>query len=992
VSRKKPKQRVTEYFTSIHYAVCHGPVEKLISIRVNDKVLGKCARLLGPVIYINAYDLFGGVKKEGGLVGRLAWQDGSEDQLLDPYVALKKGQPQTNLPGYRGIATAFFTETPMGWSDYVDPPSLLKTVLSISGGSASPSGFFGAAYDAIVALFRRTRRRGFYWSANQPIIPPTHFRITRLDRTWRSDIAAIPGAVDVGEYAVCIAIDLSLSMAEGTRLDAAKSAAITLIKDLRDSENAATFDIRVVGWGGTATVLQYRNCTPDNYTALINFILSLSLRSATVFSKAVEGLQDFYDGAPKKCRLFVFLTDGEPNSPDDATAAGNTLAATGAEAYAFNIELANTVQTAKMDNTPSDGVPVFIREYGANYLGNLFRAASTQQIDMNPAHMIRECLTNSIWGLGLPDTALDMDMFEAAAETLFGERFGLSMIWTRQSGVQDFIGEILSHIQGTVYVNPMNGKICLKLIRNDYDVGTLDLLDPSNCKVTSFKRRTPAEVTNEIAVTWTNPNTEKEEVVTLQSLGSIVANNGEIVSDNRNYYGVRRADLAAELAGRDLAASTAPLSTAEVKANRAFSRKVPGDVVKLTDPENGAYELIMRIMKVDYGRPGDSEIQLTLTEDVFSYSKPRFILPPVSANTSAGKAPTPPTFAEIMTSNPYMNQTATNALDDLVDPEAQVAFFVASDNSDSFDVEVFQETSTSTGAVVFESIGEFNLVGRGPIVDLLPAEAESTIPLPATLAGELPEISGFALFGATGIPENRHEIALITGRDSLTGEWTLARGVMDTVPWEWPAGTPVRYFNVDTTLISPNADTYGSATDYRFQPRTSVGPLDAFDAPIITYTPTDRLYAPARPANVFVAGQDFGDVEAHLLTSVSVTWANRNRLTEGTVLLRWTEGTISPEAGQTTTVRLIDYYTGATIIDYPGLTGLTGTSFSFDPVDRGTATRIRVAVLAVRDGFESIQGHEIELDFNYGILLEDADTLAATALLLTEDGPFIALE
>ncbi len=979
MSRKKPKQRVTQYFTSIQYAICHGPVEKLISLRVNDKILGKCARLQGPVIYIDAPELFGGVKKEGGLRGRMAWQEGTEDQLIDPYIAQKKGLAQTDMPGYRGIATAYFTELPV---EYTETGGLVGTLLRQAGGTF-------ATLASLIFGLPAPQRKGFYWSANQPIIPPTHFRITRVDRSWRSDIAAIPGAIDTDSYAVCIAIDMSLSMAEGNRLDAAKSAAITLLKDLRTSEKPETFDIRIVGWGGTATVMQIRNCTDADYATLINFVLSLSLRSATVFSKAVEGLQDFYDGAGTKCRLFVFLTDGEPNDPADATAAGVTLAATGAEAYAFNIELSNTTETAKMDNTPGDGVPVFFREYGANYLGNLFRATSTQQIDMNPAHMIRECLLNSVWGLGLPESALDMDMFEDAAEALFDERFGLSMIWTRQSGVQDFISEILSHIQGTVYVNPMNGKISLKLIRNDYDVATLDLLNPSNCKVTSFKRRTPAEVTNEIAVTWTNPNTEKEEVVTLQSLGSIVANNGEIVSDNRNYYGVRRADLAAELAARDLAASTAPLSTAEVKANRAFSRKVPGDVVKLTDPENGAVELIMRIMKVEYGRPGDSEINLTLTEDVFSYAKPRFILPPVTQNVDQTQQPTPPSAAEVMTTNPYLNQTAGDALDDLVDPETQVAFFVATNNSDSFDAEIFQEEPNSVGTLEFVSVGEFDFVGRALLTTALPAEAESVITLPASANGSQPEVAGFALFGATGIPENRHEIVLLTERDAVSGEWTLARGVMDTVPWEWPVGTPVRYFSDTNRIVSPNADSYGIPIDFRFQPRTSTGTLDASEAPVVSYTPTDRLYAPARPANVYVAGIPFGDLEGHSITSVEVTWANRNRLTEGTVLLRWTEGTISPEAGQTTTVRLIDYYTGATIIDYAGL---TGTSFSFDPDDRGTCSRIRVAILAVRDGFESIQGHEIELDFNYGILLEDADTLAATALLLNEDGSYIALE
>ncbi len=112
MGKKKPTQRITRYYTSFQYAICHGVVDKLISIRVNDKIVGKCASLIGPVIYIDDEKLFGGDKKEGGLKGRLAWQAGTDDQLLDAYVASKKGKLPAQLPGYRGIATAFFTESP----------------------------------------------------------------------------------------------------------------------------------------------------------------------------------------------------------------------------------------------------------------------------------------------------------------------------------------------------------------------------------------------------------------------------------------------------------------------------------------------------------------------------------------------------------------------------------------------------------------------------------------------------------------------------------------------------------------------------------------------------------------------------------------------------------------------------------------------------------------------------------------------------------------
>lgn len=950
MGRKKPTQRVTQYFTSLQYGICHGIVEKFISLRINDKIVGECSKVPFPVFFVNRPDLFGGLTKEGGITGRITLQNGSADQLTDAFVASKKGRTPTTMNGYRGIATAWFTEAEGGY---------------VAGSTPGESGWIGADFIRfLIGQFTSPytlsgSMKGFYWGANQPFIPPVHFRLTRIDRSWRPDIAAISGEIDVAETAICIAIDLSTSMS-GSRIDAAKLAAKAVINDLRENDNAATFDIRIVGWSSSTVAIERRECTPEDYDDLIAFIDGMVLTGGTVFTNAVDGLADFYDGSGGKCRVFVFLTDGAPNDVDDATEAGEILAATGAEAFAFNLVLADTSQTAKMDNTPYDGVPVITLANAERTLSNFFRSAVTQQIDMNPAHIIRECLVNSVWGLGLPESMLNNAMFEAAAQTLYDERFGLSMIWTRQDTIETFVSEVLDHIRAAFFFDPASGLICLKLLRDDYDRNTLPILTPSNCVVKTFKRRSPAEVTNEIVVTWTNPTSEKEEVVTMQSLGSIVANSGEVVQDNRNYYGVTRASLAAELCARDLAEATAPLATAEVEADRSFSRVVPGDVLKLTDPENGANEIIMRVMKVNYGRPGASKIALSLTEDIFSYAKPRAVLPPVSQNTSRPRLPTTPENVEGMTVNYYMNINSQDGVDDMVDPDAQVAFFVSTTNSDTFDMEVREESLLPTGESEFTPIGDFNLTGRTTLSATLPAQITSDITFSNVTVGVQPAVGSFAIIGSNSIPENEHEIALISEALEGGGGWRLTRGVLDTVPREWLPGTPVRFFSGGSKLIDASVNTSGVEQEYRFLTRTSRALLSESRAGVLNFIPSDRFYAPYRPANVVVAGASFGEVDARSLTTIEVSWANRNRLTEEVVVLGWNEPTVTPETGQTTTIRLINDLTGAVITQY---TDLTGTSHSFPATDRGSADFVRVIVIAVRDGYESIQGHEVLLAF-----------------------------
>ncbi len=51
--------------------------------------------------------------------------------------------------------------------------------------------------------------------------------------------------------------------------------------------------------------------------------------------------------------------------------------------------------------------------------------------DMNPAHIIRECLTEP-WGLGYTDSDIDDDAFMSAADALYNEGMGISLLWDRE--------------------------------------------------------------------------------------------------------------------------------------------------------------------------------------------------------------------------------------------------------------------------------------------------------------------------------------------------------------------------------------------------------------------------------------------------------------------------------------------------------------------------------------------------------------------------------
>ena len=65
---------------------------------------------------------------------------------------------------------------------------------------------------------------------------------------------------------------------------------------------------------------------------------------------------------------------------------------------------------------------------------------------MNPAHIIREALTNTLWGMGYNSGDLDNGSFTAAALALYNEGMGMCILWDTQKTIEDFVRLVLQHI------------------------------------------------------------------------------------------------------------------------------------------------------------------------------------------------------------------------------------------------------------------------------------------------------------------------------------------------------------------------------------------------------------------------------------------------------------------------------------------------------------------------------------------------------------------
>lgn len=925
-----PKTEVTEYFMSQHFGVCIGPVTMLaITIKEKSAWTGELSTQSQFVIHNDG--LFGDTKKEGGVRGVVHYLPGADDQILYDELAVKLGRADgTDCPGYRGLASVFFTGQ-----------------LGISG----------------VPVFEPTPRKGFLWGANTPYLPPVWITVRRAPVGLNPDYALVSGAPGI------ITGEVELTWWQCSFEQTGDNDEGRMGVAFLDSGAA---QIGATTWSPFAAPIPFQERTLNAGscpagTSIIRISMEGLKNSGVNCDSNFDDIEVTLDGVP----LPITNPGAESGDLTGWTVNGN-----------WSVRL--------VDPLPHTGTGYF--HGGRSTHPVMFQDISTAPTgaDANPAHIIFECLTNTDWGMGSPETAIDKAGFEAVAITLFAEGFGLSMLWVRQSSIQDFIQEVLDHIQAVLFVDPATGLLTLKLIRGDYDVAGLPEINPDNAVLTNFSRKLWGEITNEIVVTWTNPVNEQEETVTVQDLASVVTQGG-IVSDSRNYYGVRNALLASKLAQRDLRSAGAPLATFEAEVDRTLWEARPASVVSTVWPEYGLDGVICRVTSVDYGKPGDPTVKLAMVEDVFGLDAGAYQEPPSSGWIDPSEPPEPLTIEQIITLPLFF--AANSPVADFVDspeyPEVVAGFLATTGQTDAYGYDLWDEVTLSNGSLEWQQVkSELNIIGHAELVGALVAEATSTGVTFASFIGDTgPVVSGFVIIGDEG--DEGNEIAQI---DAISTDYTLRRGVLDTVPRAWPAATPVWFLDESTVFEDPRVQAAGDTLDVKLLTRTSQGILDIDDAALVSQLLSDRPWLPNRPAKVEVAGVRFNtvnqpvDMIARVDPWVTISWANRNRLLEDSQVLEWTDATMTPETGQTTGIRVIAE-DGTTVLDT--ITGIGGTTHDVPDASFGLEAVVLIQPFGERsdgDGdFVSLQAHGVWVQ----VALGEPITEAGEGILVEDDTELI---
>jgi hypothetical protein len=583
--------------------------------------------------------------------------------------------------------------------------------------------------------------------------------------------------------------------------------------------------------------------------------------------------------------------------------------------------------------------------------------------NLNPAHIIRECMTNTKWGLGQSVTLFDDTIWQGVADALYTEGFGLSLKWeSEKTTVEDFIRDVLRHIDAVLYQDMTTGEFVLKLIRDDYDAGTLTTYDDDDIvAVNDFQRSVYGEVADEIWVDFWDILDHKKVSIPDQNTALIDMQGGKVSPLYRRYYGVTDPTLAAKLAARDRQQISAFNATFKLIGKRTMYDLYPGDVFKMTWDVLGIQSMIVRVLGVNYGSLRNGEIEFVCSEDVFSMQESLFDNPPNTGWSDPNNDPADVTVYKLL-ETPYYELVRYIGVTEVatLDNDAGFLSIQALDpTGDSFDYGLMLRDSPA-GSFYEDGIGYFCPTATISADMLLNAQ-DVVVTLENVVDLGSVDTDTYAVIG--------NEIVKVKNVDTTNSQVTLARGCLDTIP-ELHSGPDsggsgaarIWFMN----MVNRIGNTEYSSSDQpgvKLLPRTILGSLAEGSATARNATAFDsRMIRPYAPGDFKVNGSSY---PASFSGQPTISWKHRDRTQQTEEIVEHSDSSVGPEAGTTYTLTIHD----EDDVQVRQVTGLSGTSYTYQEADEisdcgiGSGeplnSKLRFKLKAVRGGYDSWQEYDL---------------------------------
>jgi hypothetical protein len=570
--------------------------------------------------------------------------------------------------------------------------------------------------------------------------------------------------------------------------------------------------------------------------------------------------------------------------------------------------------------------------------------------DLNPAHIFRECLTDPSWGGRHSVSDIDDANFRAAADRFHAEGLGLSFWWANPADFDKFIGNVEAHAACRLRINPETGKYELKLIRDDYDIGTLPVFDESNIiKVTDYQGNTWDGTINEVILIYYDYEKDQMVPIPVQDIGNQQIQGRKLTKQIR-MEGICDGSLAVKVALRELRAISTPLASLQFTCNRTAWGLGEGDAFVFSWAAYNVVSVVYRVQSIDWGTLEDGEVTISAIQDVFALPESTYVLPPASLWVAETRLPLAP-IAQRAVEATYWDVVSNIRAADIamLDPDyGFVSTLAVRANGRQASYELW----TRVGAADYARTGGGPFCPSCLIAAAIAQEVASTWTYSSDVDIDEVVVGRYAYLG--------DEIIEITAIDIETQAISANRGALDTVPVAHAGGSRI-YFAEGYYAFDRTERIAAESVDAKLLSVAPEGILDLADATELSVTLDNRPQRPYPPGNIKLNGERY---PASTDGDIVITWAHRDRLLQTAYIVDQTEGNIGPEASTTYTIRI--YNTVGDVLEHTE-SALTGTTWTYTQAARITdfggagPHSIRIEIESEISGLASYQNHSIEV-------------------------------
>lgn len=587
-------------------------------------------------------------------------------------------------------------------------------------------------------------------------------------------------------------------------------------------------------------------------------------------------------------------------------------------------------------------------------------------VDLNLLEIAYQLLTAQWGGWQLSPDALDLPSWQAAAVTLHNEGNCGSISLQSDSDITKILDQVCNQMDGFIFQNPNTTLISVKLVRQDYNIADLLVINQSDIiEMSSFMKSTWDSTFNQVRVNFSNRVDYYKPGV---SCGQDFANinyQGKIANNTISPQLVKDPSVANLVVMNALIATCVPLYKLEIKCNRIAATLLPGDCFVLNYSPFGLTEMVFRVLNIDLGSLEDGAVTISAIQDKFAENTILFA-PPAKTLWSQNPAGQPKAIINAAAIEmPYFLQHQWNQTISISDGTAKVYYLASSPSSlstafnaqlslDSFTTandEITEQpysntaTLTATYSSTAGGTSRFDTVGFtvGNVTNLAVLNSDTTV-------------SDYT--DGRGLCQIDAELISYSGyTNNGDGTYTLLniqRGFLDTLPATHSAGAYLWFIGANSSGMGAGLWPDTSSTKWReMDQRGSAGYPESSAAQSVL-TLAQRAQAPLCPSYLSVNGSRTPSPISDVGT-VTISWYERNRF--NAALSWYASPTVTPEAAVTYTITYAVNGGSPTSI-----TGLTGTSYSLNCTHISGNTVISIS--AVRGSVSSKISDTIDVSIN----------------------------